>query len=119
MPFSSQLCTEQDYRALFAESACSRTYIGFHQYVISSLQVLAQRIRWSEGYHAPTNSQPTAGNADAGTSAGTTVSDLLEYREPKTGLTPLMAAALKGYLAVTRQVWLACHQCCMFAKILP
>lgn len=70
------------------------------------LQVLAQRIRWSEGYQAPTSSQPANGSAAgiASPPATTTVSDLLEYRDPKSGLTPLMAAVVKGYLAVTRQV---------------
>ena len=70
------------------------------------LQVLAQRIRWSEGYQAPTNSQPANGSAEGSTSsaATTTVSELLEYRDPKSGLTPLMAAVVKGYLAVARQV---------------
>ena len=111
------------YQALSGER--TRTYFGFHQHSASSLQVLAQRIRWSEGDQAPTNSQPAVGSAGANTSAGntfaaaTTVSDLLEYRDPKTGLTPLMASVVKGYLAVTRQVWHECHQCCIFARIQP
>ena len=85
-------------------------YVCLHQHHAPSLQVLAQRIRWSEGYQAPTNSQPAVHNPEAHTSGGntpaaaTTVSELLDYREPKAGLTPLMAAVVKGYLAVTRQV---------------
>lgn len=60
--------------------------------------MLAQRVRWSEG--------SAAADASTGTTfaAATTVSDLLDYRDPRTGLTPLMAAVVKGYLAVARQV---------------
>lgn len=98
------------------------TYVCLHQHHTPSLQVLAQRIRWSEGYQAPTNSQPAVGMAEANTSRGstpaaaTTVSELLDYRDPKAGLTPLMAAVVKGYLAVTRQVWPGHHNWCMFAR---
>ena len=104
MPFSSpdQLCRRDSTGKVWREHSTS--HIAF------SVQVLAQRVRWSEGYQAPTNSQPAVGSAEANTStegtpaAATTVSDLLEYRDPRTGLTPLMASVVKGYFVVVRQV---------------
>ena len=66
--------------------------------------MLAQQIRWSQGLHPPTNSQPTRDASEAGSPpAATTVKDLLEFRCPKSGLTPLMAAVVKGHLSMTRQ----------------
>lgn len=76
-----------------------------HRLCHAALQVLAQRIRWSEAYQAPTSSQPAHDSAEGSTSsAAISVSDLLEYRDPKTGLTPLMAAVVRGNVRVARQV---------------
>ena len=80
------------------------------------VQVLLQRIRWTEGHQAPSDSQPANRVSEGATPTGqTTVSDLLEYQDPQTGLTPLMAAVVKGYLAITRQVSIACYMsfCCI------
>jgi len=76
------------------------------------LQVIAQRIRWSQGLQAPT----TTSNAPetSGPLATTTVADLLEFHCPKSGLTPLMAAVVKGHLAMSRQarhLYCACLSC--------
>lgn len=69
--------------------------------ILSCHQVIAQRIRWSQGLQTAT-SQTAQG---AGVSQeSVTLSDLLEYHCPKSGLTPLMAAVVKGHLAVARQV---------------
>ena len=70
-----------------------------------ALQVLAQRTRWTEGYQPPTNSVPANDSTQGSTTpAATTLASLLEYQDPKSGLTPLMAAVVKGYLSVARQV---------------
>ncbi|KAL3131798.1 hypothetical protein ABBQ38_007514 [Trebouxia sp. C0009 RCD-2024] len=69
-----------------------------------AVEVLAQRVRWSEAYQAPTSSQPGPGSVEATSAAGISVSDLLEYRDPKTGLTPLMIAVVRGNMRVTRQL---------------
>lgn len=69
--------------------------------ILSCHQVIAQRIRWSQGLQTATSR--TAHGAGA-SYEDVTLSDLLEYHCPKSGLTPLMAAVVKGHLAVARQV---------------
>lgn len=66
-----------------------------------AVEVIAQRIRWSEGLQT---SDPQAGNHLSATPVAISLTDLLEYHCPKSGLTPLMAAVVKGHLAVTRQL---------------
>ena len=77
--------------------------------------MIAQRIRWSQGLQTATSQ--TAHGAGA-SHADVTLSDLLEYHCPKTGLTPLMAAVVKGHLAVARQVPFSSSQSAQVRSIL-
>lgn len=70
--------------------------------MLSCLQMFAVRVQWAEGYQAPARLQPADGNTDGLPPA--TMTDLLAYKDPKTGLTPLMAAVTKGHLSVAQMV---------------
>ena len=82
------------------------------------LQVLAQRVRWSQGIQ-PAASQSNASQipADGSQSAPVTFADLLDFRCPKSGLTPLMAAVVKGHFAMTRQVFIVSKACLYEASL--
>lgn len=72
---------------------------------MDAIEVLAQRVRWSQGVQ-PAASQSNASQipADGSQSAPVTFADLLDFRCPKSGLTPLMAAVVRGHFAMTRQL---------------
>ena len=70
--------------------------------MLSCLQVFAVRVQWAQGYQTPAHLQPANGNT--GGLPPATMTDLLAHKDPRTGLTPLMAAVTKGHLSVAQMV---------------
>ena len=54
---------------------------------------------WCSGPASPGDAARPEGSAR-------TVAELLEYKAPKTGLTPLMVAIQNGHMLVAQQVWM-------------